>query len=145
MAAIKLSTIVGGGLVPPSVLTGILQLSGSTPDWPTNAVDILGVVKTTIPASPLTALLDITGSGVIEFLAVGNDGSIEVKITIDGVVVHDATVAASGNTSLYCFIGSAWKDAAAEVTSNRGQVIFNTSLKIECQSGGFLFTRHYLT
>lgn len=89
-----------------------------------------------LTAGVLAQSLSITGAGEISFLAVTSDDTtsrtVRAKITVDGVVVFDATSSATttANTGLVV-VGSV---ASAAYFVHINPIIFRTSLLVEVAS-----------
>lgn len=99
-----LSQFAGGARVP-KVLINSTSTTGSTANT-VNTGAVHGVKKTVsgaLTANTLSTVLSITGGGTLCFASCyGNDATSRThrfKLTLDGVVVYDATTAAVAATS----------------------------------------------
>lgn len=151
MAAITLSTIVGGGgggasspiMLPPVSLTVRSMLGEGSATLANLAFH--GLQKTAATTSnTLTEVLNISGQGVLQFLALtASTGTtanpIKWRIVIDGVTVLDLTSGSLSDARAFCAVGAI---RAGGSTSLDEQLLvfeaipFLTSLVVSQAGGG---------
>jgi hypothetical protein len=138
----NLRDFIGGGNRPPkTIINGFnvataalipMALSG-TPGKPLKLV-----LSGSMIAATLKTALSLTGSGVINWLSLmGNDATtrtFRMKITIDGVVVFDPGVSASGGTSGILPIGLYSEGSTSFPSIGFQPTNFNSSLLVEIAS-----------
>ena len=141
----SLSQFGGGGIpLPTAAFNGAAALVGYTTSvsrpLQNGLVNAKSVVTGALTAATLSTILNLSGKGVISFLAC-NSGSAtgrthRFKITLDGTVVFDATSASTGNTSAYFPVIGYCTDlvAASFITAHSEPIYFNTSLLVEYAS-----------
>ena len=108
-------------------------------------------------AGVLKTILSLSGAGVVSFLAVEHGDTTSrthrLKVTLDGVVIFDATSAATTSVShVQCAIGSITQVAASSSSVVTFEPLaFNTSLLVEYASsltesnGGYIGYHYYPT
>ena len=131
----NLSQFIGGSRPPKSIVNissggGVLQacpsgtLASSKP-----------ILSGALTANTLKTLLTISGAGAIKFLAArsldATSRTIRLKITLDGVVVYDATSAAMTSDSYGMIAVGGMLSGAYE---QLGNIEFNISLVVEVAS-----------
>ena len=135
-----------GRLKSPTALlegqTGYLANQWSAPPY------FVGGLKYDYSASSVATGLNVTGSGVIQFLSFGSDStssSGNMTVTIDGVEVLDDTRGAINNMGIVP-IGGIYQ-AGTSLTASLGYVPFNSSLvvTVQCNVAAYLSYNYYLT
>lgn len=146
MSGSQSSLVGGGGLQPRGVINGT-----SVAAYVDNVVDInsatRGISNTScalgasgaLTGGTLATVLSLSGRGVISFLAAGGvDGTARthrLKVTLDGVVVYDATGASTTNLgSVLNPIGSFAPSTVTNPMLTFEPLVFNTSLLVEYAS-----------
>ena len=137
----------GGAPIPAGVLNGTAVLRSLVTDAATNgplttdALNAKTVATGALTANTLATILSLTGRGTIDFLACqsvdATSRTHRMKVTLDGVVIFDATSSAFGSVARYCpVIGSVvnLSTAAAHMSVIPQTIMFNTSLLIEYAS-----------
>ena len=114
-----------------SMATSITGLIGTTAVTPT--------VTGALTANTLATVLSLSGKGVISFAGCASFDATSrthrMKITLDGVVIYDATTAATTNVADYLLpIGSVTNHATLSPGVIFEPIVFNTSLLIEYAS-----------
>ena len=127
----NLSQFIGGSR-PPKSLVNHTSAGGVVQSVPTATKSILSGALT---AATLKTLLTITGAGAIKFLGVATvdatSRTVRLKVTIDGVVVYDATSSAITSSSLGLIAIGSIIDAYIPQLDN---VAFNSTLLVEVAS-----------
>lgn len=159
----SLSQFVGGGAAPHP--TGLLNGASSfrtvvnaTPNVLQAAwAPVKTVLSGTTVAGVLKTVLSLSGSGVFSFLAVENADTTSrthrIKITLDGVVIFDATTGAVTSVSNDYLVVGVMTNVAASTHSviTFEPLSFNSSLLIEyaCSlsesNGTYIGYRYYPT
>lgn len=151
----------GGVPRPTGLLNGASAfkiMDSVTPDLlPAGYVIAKTVTSGSTTAGVLKTVLSLSGSGVISFLAMASANSTSrthrLKVTLDGVVIFDATTAATANTTfVFSAIGCVVNAVAGSYSApNFEPLSFNTSLLIEYADslsetdGAYLAYRYYPT
>lgn len=151
----------GGVPRPTGLLNGASAfkiMNSATPDlFSAGWLIAKTVTSGSTTAGVLKTVLSLSGTGVISFLAMGSADSTSrthrLKVTLDGVVIFDATTAATANTTfVFSAIGCVVNTAASTHSApNFEPLSFNTSLLIEyadslSETGGaYLAYRYYPT
>lgn len=142
MAILTLSQIVGESpiLLPPSLITGrFLTSSAGSYQVRTLGHGLSQTASTT--SATLTEVLNISGGGVIEFLAIMS-GSASVigkwRIVIDGVTVLDEASVSLADTIAFCAVGSVRASSSTGVQwfIDFGVVVFKKSLVVSQAGNG---------
>lgn len=134
----NLSQFVGGAKVP-KLLVNKTSTNGSGADsinYGAAPAGAKAVDSGALTSNTLATVLSVTGSGVISLMVCAgvNDTSRthRFKMTLDGVVVYDATTAAIASTNYGInLVGAANPSATVQV---RDPIPFNSSLLIEYAS-----------
>ena len=128
----------GGGNKPPKVIVNGQSSGGSAQSalyYLPDQINAKSVLSGTLIANTLASICSVSGSGVVEFVCASTvdttSRTIRLKVTIDGVVVFDATSMAI--TSEYNgIIAIGGGNSTVGVTYS--PTTFNTSLLIEVAS-----------
>lgn len=112
MAVLTLSQVIGGSpiLLAPTILTDRKMQSASGTYIVADLVAHGLSVTAETASATLTEVLNITGAGVIQFLAIGAGTSdtaspIKWRIVIDGVTVLDRTTGSVADTDIFAAVG----------------------------------------
>lgn len=125
-----------GGELPPRAIINYSNSGGVNANVPaaSNQTNLKFTNSGAVTANTLKTVLSITGSGSIQFLAVGATNTTSktqrIRVTIDGVVAYDATSSSSTSTDVGLIaIGSTVNSTTrAPVLDN---VLFASSLLVE--------------
>ena len=148
-----LTTAPSGGASPPTTLTGESSTLASTPCYIAVA-DFMGVQESAaITSATLTEVLNISGGGEIQHLAMMTSSgttttSSKLKIVIDGTTVLDDTLGSSNQFAYYGVVGSFFANASV-LSFGEGNVPFLESLVVSIAgdgtNGSQLTYKRYLT
>jgi hypothetical protein len=140
------SQFSGSGIRPSGLLNGSSSAGITTGQAVINAA-VTGIPASqaaittsgTLTANTLTTVLSVSGRGVLYFFGLGGFDSASrthrAKITLDGVVIYDATSAAVTSTAAWVVpVGSVAPSATLSAAIIPDPLQFNTSLLIEYAS-----------
>lgn len=139
MADVKLSKIVGGGIKPP------VQLDAIFGQWLGNPahtdLPFYGLSQSaTVASTTLTEVLNINGSGVVEFLAIHTGAASAVpaakfRIIIDGVTALDASaISMTDRDGAACAVGAVLIGTTGGISF--GSAAFNDSFVVSIAGDG---------
>ena len=110
---------------------------------------LLKTLDVSVAANTPTVVLNITGSGVLQFSGMGGSGqantSNTVVIEIDGVTVLTDTYGASTAGYILCQVGmyQAYSNSTGRNVAYLDHITFNESLKVTATSAGGVSSYHY--
>ena len=137
MATKTLSQIIGGS--PPKTLTGRMM----TGDTSIDASIFPGLSETAATSSAtLTEVLNISGSGILQFLGLsaagigGTANPAKFKVVVDGVTVLDEASLSLNVTKCFCAVGGILIRGADNFLLFFEAVPFNTSLVVSQAGDG---------
>lgn len=142
---LKLSQFTAGGRKPTGLLNGSSVLgpiqTGSIAPLDSTISNCKTVTTPAVVAGVLTTILSLSGRGCISFLACSSVNSSarthRLKVTLDSVVIFDATSIPIGSTTQYCpAIGSLTQTSNSPVAMGvvPRDLDFNESLLVEYAS-----------
>lgn len=137
----------GGGIKPSGVINGTAvatfhRANGSMATGPTGLIGTTAVNPTltgALTANTLATVLSLSGKGVLSFAACSSQDATSrthrMKITLDGVVIYDATTAATVQVGDWLIpIGSVCNHSTLSPGVIYEPIVFNSSLLIEYAS-----------
>ncbi len=126
------------GVSVASIIDSSVLINNSTRGLPNSLVTLAATGALT--ADILSTVLSLSGRGAISFLACGGLDTTarthRLKVTLDGVVIYDATTASTSNAgSVLAVIGSFAPSATTTPAIVFEPLVFNSSLLVEYASG----------
>jgi hypothetical protein len=125
-------------LLSPPMASGLVSVSGAVTCADYLSARVHGLASSTTTSTSYTAVVNYTGTGVLNFLAAQSGGSGApqswVKLTVDGVVVAEFNSAAT-NYDAKIGVGALVTDGSNNAIGVAlDQIAFKVSLKIELKS-----------
>lgn len=134
----NLAQFMGGARPPSSIINEFAAGSVSTTGAPLAAAPGKQILSGSLSAATLSTVLSITGAGILMWAALrtmdATSRTVRAKVTIDGVVVFDATSNAIAQSGDGIVIVGGILQASGNTPAEYAQVAFNVSLLIQIAS-----------